>query len=70
MAVLHSSIESSGKPVELIRLDPYWTPVIRHVGQGEPTYEVTEKGETRILSWRDVIHIPSPSVSRLVWVCA
>ena len=52
----------NGKPVELIRFDPRWTPVIpRRDRNGEPLYEVMEKGETRLLSWRDVIHIPSPS---------
>ena len=52
----------NGKPVELIRFDPRWTPVIPRCDRnGEPLYEVMEKGETRLLSWRDVIHIPSPS---------
>jgi phage portal protein BeeE len=30
---------------------------------GEPAYQVTENGGTRLLNWRDVIHIPSPSES-------
>lgn len=52
-----------GKPVELIRLNPYRTPVVPKEIYGEPVYEVSEKGGTRLLSWRDVIHIPSPSES-------
>ena len=52
-----------GKPVELIRLDPYQTPVVVRYVNGEPTYEVTEKGDTRIINFRDIIHIPSPSIS-------
>lgn len=55
----------NGKPVELIRLNPYWTPVFPRYESGEPSYEVIEKGQTRILSWRDVVHIPSPSESPL-----
>ena len=52
-----------GKPVELIRLDPYHTPVTVTWVQGEPTYQVTEQGGTRFIDRRDIIHIPSPSVS-------
>lgn len=52
-----------GKPVELIRLDPYQTPVVVRYVNGEPTYEVTEKGDTRTIDFHDIIHIPSPSIS-------
>lgn len=52
-----------GKPVELIRLDPYQTPVTVRYVNGEPTYEVTESGSTRFIDRRDIIHIPSPSQS-------
>lgn len=50
-----------GKPVELIRLCPYETPVIVRYINGEPTYEVTEGGTTRFIDRSDMIHIPSPS---------
>lgn len=57
-----------GKPVELIRLDPRHTQVTPIYQNSEPTYRVTGVGganaadmSERILSWRDVIHIPSPS---------
>ena len=53
-----------GKPVELIRLNPWYTPVFPipywETTNNEPSYRVVEKGKDRILSWRDVIHIPSP----------
>ena len=52
-----------GKTQELIRLNPYRTPVVPKEINGEPAYQVTENGGTRLLSWRDVIHIPSPSES-------
>lgn len=52
-----------GKPVELIRLCPYQTPVTVRYFNGEPTYEVTEDGSTRFIDRRDIIHIPSPSQS-------
>jgi len=52
-----------GKPVELIRLNPYHTPVVPQYVSGEPAYAVTENGTQRIISWRDIIHIPSPTES-------
>ena len=52
-----------GKPVELLRLDPLQTPVVVRWVAGEPTYEVTEKGDARIIDFHDIIHIPSPSIS-------
>lgn len=52
-----------GKPVELIRLDPFTTPVVvRHVN-GEPVYEVTERGVMRVVARQNIIHIPTPSHS-------
>jgi HK97 family phage portal protein len=52
-----------GKPVELIRLDPFRTPVIPQIVNGEPAYQVTEAGSTRLIGWRDMLHIPTPSHS-------
>ncbi|MGC1778899.1 MAG: phage portal protein, partial [Xanthobacteraceae bacterium] len=58
----------NGKPVELIRFDPRHTQVVPIFQNTEPAYRVTGVGganaadmSERILSWRDVIHIPSPS---------
>jgi HK97 family phage portal protein len=52
-----------GKPIELIRLCPYSTPVVVRYINNEPTYEVTENGGTRMIDRRDILHIPSPSQS-------
>lgn len=59
------------KPIELIRFDPRHTQVTPIYQGSEPAYRVTgttqpnaaipDSGAERILSWRDVIHIPSPS---------
>ena len=60
----------NGKPVELIRFDPRHTQVTPIYENSEPAYRVTGITEAnaaagdvgmRILSWRDVIHIASPS---------
>lgn len=56
-----------GKPIELLRLDPEIEPVSVGRINGEPAYQVTEKGRPpRIIPRQDIIHIPSPSVSGLV----
>jgi HK97 family phage portal protein len=51
-----------GKPVELIRLDPLISPVVPRYVNGEPVYAVTERGNERLINFRDIIHIPSPSL--------
>jgi HK97 family phage portal protein len=53
-----------GKPFELIRLDPECSPVtVKSLDGGEPIYEVTEGGQKRLIDRRNMLHIPSPSIS-------
>ena len=50
-----------GKPIELIRLDPMFSQVWPRYVNGEPIYEVTEGGSTRVIDGQNILHIPSPS---------
>lgn len=56
-------IRIDGRPFELHRLEPSNVETGSHEITREPTYKLTEGKTARFISWRDIIHIPSPSLS-------
>ena len=37
--------------------------MIPQIVNGEPVYQITESGSTRLIGWRDMLHIPTPAHS-------